>query len=84
LLPDCLDDCIAEDNPIRVVDVFVEELRVQSSRRLEREAQPRSRVQDAERLPLNALTGAIGPIGALRGCEIGRVKRAVATLLVDD
>jgi transposase len=74
LLPDCLDDYIAEDNPIRVVDVFVDELqlhalgfegaepagtgrpsyhpavllkiyiygylnRVQSSRRLEREAQ---------------------------------------------
>ena len=26
LLPECLDDFIAEDNPIRVVDVFVEEL----------------------------------------------------------
>ena len=26
LLPECLDDYIAEDNPIRVVDVFVEEL----------------------------------------------------------
>src|SRR2546425_13034644 len=74
LLPECLDDYIAEDNPIRVVDVFVDELRlhelgfegaepaatgrpsyhpavllkiyiygylnrVQSSRRLEREAQ---------------------------------------------
>ena len=74
LLPECLDDYIAEDNPIRVVDAFVEELelrelefegaepaptgrpayhpavllkiyiygylnRIQSSRRLEREAQ---------------------------------------------
>jgi transposase len=74
LLPDCLDDYIAEDNPVRVVDVFVDELKlyglgfdgaepaatgrpsyhpavllkiyiygylnqVQSSRRLEREAQ---------------------------------------------
>ena len=74
LLPECLDDFIAEDNPVRVVDAFVEELdlqglgfdgaqpaetgrpsyhpavllkiyiygylnRVQSSRRLEREAQ---------------------------------------------
>jgi len=74
LLPECLDDYIAEDNPIRVVDAFVEELdlhelgfegaeaaatgrpayhpsvllkiyiygylnRIQSSRRLEREAE---------------------------------------------
>ena len=74
LLPECLDDYIVEDNPVRVVDVFVDELRlaelgfegaqpaatgrpsyhpavllklyvygylnrVQSSRRLEREAQ---------------------------------------------
>ncbi len=74
LLPECLDDYIGEDNPVRVVDVFVEELdlqglgfegvepaatgrpayhpsvllklyiygylnRIQSSRRLEREAQ---------------------------------------------
>ena len=74
LLPDCLDDYIAEDNPVRVIDVFIDELdlrrlgfegvvpavtgrpayhpavllkvyvygylnRVQSSRRLEREAQ---------------------------------------------
>jgi transposase len=74
LLPECLDDYIAEDNPVRVVDVFVDELdlgqlgfcsvdpkvtgrpayhpstllklyiyaylnRVQSSRRIEREAQ---------------------------------------------
>jgi hypothetical protein len=26
LLPECLDDYIGEDNPVRVVDVFVEEL----------------------------------------------------------
>lgn len=26
MLPECLDDYIAEDNPVRVVDVFVEEL----------------------------------------------------------
>src|SRR5690349_14857856 len=74
LMPECLDDFIAEDNPVRVVDAFVEELdlqelgfggaepadtgrpsyhpavllkiyiygylnRIQSSRRLEREAQ---------------------------------------------
>ena len=26
LLPECLDDYIAEDNPVRVVDAFVEEL----------------------------------------------------------
>jgi len=74
LLPECLDDYVAEENPVRVVDVFVDELdlgalgfeggdpaatgrpayhpavllkiyicgylnRIQSSRRLEREAQ---------------------------------------------
>ncbi len=68
LLPECLDDYITEENPVRVVDVFVDELgfegvdpaatgrpayhpavllkiyiygylnRIQSSRRLEREA----------------------------------------------
>ena len=26
MLPECLDDYIGEDNPVRVVDVFVEEL----------------------------------------------------------
>ena len=26
LLPDCLDDYIGEDNPVRVVDAFVDEL----------------------------------------------------------
>jgi transposase len=26
LFPECLDDYIAEDNPVRVVDVFVDEL----------------------------------------------------------
>ena len=26
LLPECLDDYIAEDNPVRVVEVFVDEL----------------------------------------------------------
>ncbi|HAN56546.1 MAG TPA: IS5/IS1182 family transposase, partial [Betaproteobacteria bacterium] len=26
LLPECLDDYITEDNPVRVVDVFVDEL----------------------------------------------------------
>ena len=54
LFPERLDDWIAEDNPVRAVDAFVDELdfmavlkiyiygylnRVQSSRRLEREAQ---------------------------------------------
>ena len=28
LLPECLDDYISEDNPIRVVDVFVDELQL--------------------------------------------------------
>ena len=28
LLPECLDDYIGEDNPVRVVDVFVDELRL--------------------------------------------------------
>ena len=26
LFPECLDDYIAEDNPVRVIDVFVDEL----------------------------------------------------------
>lgn len=71
MLPECLDDYIGEDNPVRIIDAFVEELdllsldfkgtdpavtgrpayhpavllkhgylnRIQSSRRLEREAQ---------------------------------------------
>jgi transposase len=26
LLPECLDDYIGEDNPVRVIDVFVDEL----------------------------------------------------------
>lgn len=30
MLPECLDDYIGEDNPVRVVDVFVEELDLQS------------------------------------------------------
>src|SRR3954451_8782393 len=30
LLPECLDDYIGEDNPVRVVDAFVEELDLQS------------------------------------------------------
>jgi transposase len=88
LLPECLDDFIAEDNPVRVVDAFVEELdlhdlgfhgtepadtgrpsyhpavllkiyiygylnRIQSSRRLEREAQ--------RNVELMWLTGRLAP-----------------------
>ncbi|QLA80307.1 IS1182 family transposase [Acidovorax sp. JMULE5] len=88
MLPECLDDYIAEDNPVRVVDVFVEELdlralgfdginpavtgrpsyhpavllklyiygylnRIQSSRRLEREAQ--------RNVELMWLTGRLAP-----------------------
>jgi transposase len=30
LLPECLDDYIAEDNPVRVVDAFVDELDLES------------------------------------------------------
>jgi transposase len=26
LLPECLDDYISEDNPVRVIDLFVDEL----------------------------------------------------------
>ena len=26
LLPDCLEDWIGEDNPVRVIDIFVDEL----------------------------------------------------------
>ncbi len=97
LLPECLDDYVAADNPVRVIDVFVDELdcmslalrewsrhprdglrttlavllkiyvygylnRIQSSRRLEREAQRNvelmwltgrlgARLQDDRRLP---------------------------------
>ncbi|MDQ2735598.1 MAG: transposase, partial [Pseudomonadota bacterium] len=88
LLPECLDDYIAEDNPVRVVDAFVEELdlrelgfegaeaaatgrpsyhpsvllkiyiygylnRIQSSRRLDREAQ--------RNVELMWLTGRLAP-----------------------
>lgn len=87
LLPSCLDDYVGEDNPARVIDVFVEELdlgslgfevtsaatgrpayhpatllklyiygylnRVQSSRRLEREAQ--------RNVELMWLTGKLAP-----------------------
>ena len=88
LLPECLDDYIGQDNPVRVVDVFVEELdlqglgfegvepaatgrpsyhpavllklyiygylnRIQSSRRLEREAQ--------RNVELMWLTGRLAP-----------------------
>ena len=88
LLPECLDDYIAEDNPVRVVDAYVEELdlqelgfegaepaatgrpayhpavllkiyiygylnRIQSSRRLEREAQ--------RNVELMWLTGRLAP-----------------------
>jgi transposase len=30
LLPECLDDYIAEDNPVRAVDAFVEELELEA------------------------------------------------------
>src|SRR5678810_186133 len=88
LLPECLDDYLGEDNPVRVVDVFVDELnldklgfdgarpaatgrpsyhpavllkiyiygylnQVQSSRRLEREAQ--------RNVELMCLTGRLAP-----------------------
>jgi transposase len=88
LLPECLDDYVAEDNPVRVIDVFVDELdlhelgfagaepaatgrpsyhpgvllkiylygylnRIQSSRRLEREAQ--------RNIELMWLTGRLSP-----------------------
>ena len=26
LLPDCLDDYVTQDNPVRVIDVFIDEL----------------------------------------------------------
>jgi transposase len=88
LLPDCLDDYVTEDNPVRVVDAFIDELdlaalgfagvvpeatgrpsyhpgtllkiylygylnQVQSSRRLEREAQ--------RNIELMWLTGKLAP-----------------------
>ena len=30
LLPECLDDYVVEDNPVRVVDAFVEQLDLRS------------------------------------------------------
>jgi hypothetical protein len=30
LLPECLDDFVAEDNPVRIIEVFVEELDLES------------------------------------------------------
>lgn len=114
LLPECLDDYIGEDNPVRVVDVFVDELdlaalgfdgaapattgrpgyhplvllkiyiygylnRVQSSRRLEREAE--------RNLELIWLTGRLTPdfktIADFRkdnGAAIGRVCREFVVL----
>ena len=30
LLPECLEDFIAEDNPVRIVDAFVDELQLTS------------------------------------------------------
>lgn len=30
LLPECLDDFIVEDNPVRIIDAFVEELELAS------------------------------------------------------
>jgi transposase len=106
LLPECLDDYIAEDNPVRVVDVFVDELRlhalgfqgaqpaatgrpsyhpavllkiyiygylnqVQSSRRLEREAQ--------RNVELMWLTGRLAPdfktIADFRKDHSGAIRR---------
>lgn len=95
MLPECLDDYIAQDNPVRVVDVFVQELdlralgfdgvnpavtgrpayhpavllklyiygylnRIQSSRRLEREAQ--------RNVELMWLTGRLAPDFKTRLC----------------
>lgn len=81
MLPECLDDYVAEENPVRVVDVFVDKLdlgalgvegvdpaatgrpayhpacgylnRIQSSRRLEREAE--------RNVELMWLTGRLAP-----------------------
>lgn len=117
LLPECLDDYIAEDNPVRVVDAYVEELdlqalgfegaepaltgrpayhpavvlkiyiygylnRIQSSRRLEREAQ--------RNVELMWLTGRLAPdfktIADFRrdnGAGIGNVCRRFMVLCRD-
>jgi len=47
LLPECLDDYISEDNTVRVVDVFVDELKLRELgaslvRSLQRRAGPRT------------------------------------------
>ena len=31
LLPECLDDYVGEDNPVRVIDVFIDELDFEGS-----------------------------------------------------
>ena len=36
LLPECLDDYLGEDNPVRVIDVFVDELNSKNSASKER------------------------------------------------
>ena len=40
LLPEFLDDYVAEDNPVRVIDVFVDELDLRASCRRRRAALP--------------------------------------------
>ena len=111
LLPDCLDDYVGEDNPVRIVDAFIDELdlavlgfagvvpeatgrpsyhpvtllkiylygylnRVQSSRRLEREAQ--------RNIELMWLTGRLAPdfktIADFRQDNVRRSGRGVPSL----
>jgi hypothetical protein len=50
LLPECLDDCIDESNPVRVIDVFVDALNLAEMsfhRRAERNRRADSRQGDA-------------------------------------
>lgn len=52
LLPECLDDFVAEDNPIRVVDTFVEQLDLATLRVKLEPASPKSNITaQRRRLP---------------------------------
>ena len=49
LLPECMDDYIGKDNPVRVVEAFVEELDLELSPVLARRDRDRDRDRDGPR-----------------------------------
>ena len=68
LFPECLEDWIGEDNPVRVIDVFaaeldLAELRVQRSRWPSRPGAHRSGPAEALRVPVRQ-PGVGGPAGS--------------------